>query len=50
MKSRSRNVGDYKYISCVPGVDGKIHPESVVQHRLAARSPMISENFNTHQY
>jgi len=39
---------DYKYLSCVPGVDGKIHPEGVVQHRrwrcllshrLAARSP-----------
>ena len=24
---------DYKYLSCVPGVDGKIHPEGVVQHR-----------------
>jgi len=23
----------YKYLSCVPGVDGKIHPEGVVQHR-----------------
>ena len=39
---------EYKYLSCVPGVDGKIHPEGVVQHRrwrglpshrLAARSP-----------
>jgi len=38
---------EYKYLSCVPGVDGKIHPEGVVQHRrwrglpshrLAARS------------
>jgi len=25
--------GVYKYLSCVPGVDGKIHPEGVVQHR-----------------
>jgi len=24
---------EYKYLSCVPGVDGKIHPEGVVQHR-----------------
>jgi len=24
---------EYKYFSCVPGVDGKIHPEGVVQHR-----------------
>ena len=24
---------DYKYLSCVPDVDGKIHPEGVVQHR-----------------
>jgi len=23
---------EYKYISCVPGVDGKIYPEGVVQH------------------
>ena len=23
----------YMYLSCVPGVDGKIHPEGVVQHR-----------------
>jgi len=22
-----------KYLSCVPSVDGKIHPEGVVQHR-----------------
>jgi len=27
------HVKDYKYLSCVPGVDGKIHPEGVVQHR-----------------
>jgi len=26
-------VFGYKYLSCVPGVDGKIHPEGVVQHR-----------------
>ena len=27
------NAKHYKYLSCVPGVDGKIHPEGVVQHR-----------------
>jgi len=26
-------VCDYNYLSRVPGVDGKIHPEGVVQHR-----------------
>ena len=26
-------VLEYKYLSCIPGVDGKIHPEGVVQHR-----------------
>ena len=48
VRSCSVTVYDYKYISCVPGVDGKLHPEGVVQHRwwrglpnhrLAARSP-----------
>jgi len=43
---------EYKYLSCVPGVDGKIHPEGVVQHRrwrglpshrLAARSPIVNQ-------
>jgi len=24
---------DYKYLSCVPGLDGRIHAEGVVQHR-----------------
>ena len=27
------SCAEYKYLSCVPGVDGKIHPEGVVQHR-----------------
>jgi len=31
--SATRDRSEYKYLSCVPGVDGKIHPEGVVQHR-----------------
>jgi len=27
-------MDDYTYISCVSGVDGKDHPEGVVQHSL----------------
>ena len=29
----TRIIAYYKYLSCVPGVDGKIHLEGVVQHR-----------------
>jgi len=28
-------VLEYKYLSCVPGVNGKIHPEGIVQHSAA---------------
>jgi len=32
-ENTNSNDKEYKYLSCVPGVDGKIHPEGVVQHR-----------------
>jgi len=32
-KTSAVQLVEYKYLSCVTGVGGKIHPEGVVQHR-----------------
>ena len=40
-QEQNRYRSTYNYISCVPGVDGKIHPEGVMQQavtRLAEKT------------